>query len=105
MRLSNLINQRSHIIVEVEGEGEVHVHYNPSIYTPNFLEEMRDMDTVVALGKLITEWDLENDDGTVYSLETEEISKLPLRFLNAVMRAITEDMVPKSKSQTDSGSF
>ena len=104
----------SSIVRSVEvplGYGEpLKIQYNAGIYTPKFLEEMRDKSTREMLSLLIHTWDLTDDEGKPYPYDAESLENLPHLILNEIVDAITNDLVLKSGTGTplvnfDTGGF
>lgn len=117
MRLSQLLNRRVELSVEVEG-GEIKFTHNPAAYTLAFQEELRamkgadDEETALrfystALPKLVTEWDLVDDKGKTVPVTADTIRQIPLDVLNAMMEAINVTRRPfeTEKPSEGTGSF
>jgi len=85
------------------GKADLHVTYRPSTYTHELIEELEELAEqrfqsaayMVVLPKLVTKWDLlEDDDLTPVPLTEERLAKLPLIFLDDVFDAIRDDAEP-----------
>jgi hypothetical protein len=93
-------------MVEVTfGEEKMNVTYRPSCVTPQFLDDLQQPKQgeaiTDAVQALVVEWDLLNEQGRKLPPTSAVIRKLPLSFLMAVIKAITEDTeVPKAPLET-----
>lgn len=124
IKLSQIAAQRATTEVEFEGGAKLTVVHNPSAFTPEFEALIREEeDSKVAsqflikmLCKLIHEWDLVDDEGTILGADhvgevvpvtQENLCKVPFTVLGAISSAVLEEHKPvkKSDAPTRSGSF
>jgi len=87
------------------GEEKMNVTYRPSCVTPQFLDDLQQPQQgeaiAVSIEKLVVEWDLLNEQGKKLPAKKAIVKTLPIAFLMAVIKAITEDTeVPKAPSET-----
>lgn len=95
------------------GEGEVlHFSYNPAKFTTRFYQEITHedgknnvADLAVFVNALVTEWDLQGEDGVTVPLTVDSLATLPLKFLGQIVEKINEDNNPNKSSSAPSGSF
>lgn len=106
LTLAKLHGNLADVSFEYEGE-TVHLKYRPNVYTPAFLLNLmrlqeqeksgglsaETLTAVVDLAKaVLAEWDVLGDDGAPWAINDEHLRALPLDFLGALLRAITNDV-------------
>ena len=90
-------------VISISWDGEtVDVSYFPNVVTPDLLEKVDEAakkDDLSVLGVMLEPvldwWDiLEHDGGPRIPTDAETIRSVPMSFLNALQKAITEDSNP-----------
>jgi len=108
--LSELRAKEKKIVVDFYGE-KVNVTYRPNVITPAYQQRIKDLrgksDTPEAeqwavIIEAVSDWDLTDDEG-VLAVNSAGIALVPTELLQAIMRAISEDASPNSKSAATSG--
>lgn len=92
-KLSELRAASRTVSVSVDG-GSIAVRYRPNVYTAGFLSELADKSVSEALCSLLTGWDLTDDDGEEIPITPAVLADLPLPLLQAIWRAVQEDLLP-----------
>jgi hypothetical protein len=97
MRLSEIKNRTKKVEVSFD-EDVVTVTYNPNYVTVDYLHELRgiggeedqNLDSILTpFLSVITDWDLQNDDGTVIPITIESLRTVPLNILNGILEKVT----------------
>lgn len=97
MKLTELTKKTRKIIVTYLGES-AEVEYRLAVVTPGFLSELKGLngtDSVIhQLEKIVIRWDVTDENGHEIPPTEEQIRKydIPVRFLSAVIRAVSDDM-------------
>jgi hypothetical protein len=101
IEIGHLISKRKPLVVEWEGE-RVNLAYRP--YTlaigQAITDALREGDrtyVVEEMERLLIEWDI-TEEGEPLPIDAESLGRLPLELLNAISRAILEEMYPNRKS-------
>ena len=96
--IANLKKNRSSATIEFLGE-TAEVIYKPSEFTPELESEAASVEKdkigeflVTVLSRLIESWDVTSEDGTQYEPTPENLSKLQVDFLAAVLKGIGESI-------------
>ncbi len=116
MRVSQLaVGMVTPLTVEVAG-GQVAMHYNPGVYTPEYIAEItsdkgaQDADILPKmLASVISDWDLTDVDPDTgsekpYPITEANLRKLPVRFLSKIAQEIAADMQPDPTKTGNSAS-
>lgn len=111
VRVSDLKNATAPLTVKC-GDIEVNLRYRPTAISSARQDEfMAELDAnkytdamVTFLPDVIASWDLENDDGTPFPIDANEMRNvLPNAFLRKCLEDVLGDMYPKVKSESGSG--
>lgn len=111
IRIGDLQKDKSSVTIKYLGEEAV-VSYVPSRYSPvveqTLHESIKNGVAGVGLAALIvnivTAWDVIGEDGNPVPLKSEDVMKLPILFLSAVVNQITADMnVDKEELKNSEG--
>lgn len=110
IKLSDLKKDIRAVEIPVGGE-MLRVEYHPNAYTPELeekaqaaMKDSRSHDLFYAmLPPVLHSWDLEQDDGTPLPIDVSGVKQVPIVILTSIMMAITDDLMPKKPSGTDSG--
>ena len=97
--LNHLKNDKRTITADYFGD-PVNLVYKPSELTPTVEAEIRDNDqsVVKVFCKLIVNWDVVDEKGEELPITEEVVGEMPSAFLNALIYACRDDMIPKVKS-------
>ncbi len=98
--LNHLRNDKRNITASYFGD-TVDISYKPSELTPTVEDEIRENDqgTVVKIFcKLITKWDVVDENGEELPVTPEVVGDMPSAFLNALIFACRDDMIPKARN-------
>lgn len=99
MKLNELKNKRKTLVFDTQ-YGELSIEYCPGEYTPEIEGLITDGEdkplatTAELLGRMITQWDIEDDDGKPLPVDINTMMKLPLDLLVVMIKEITEDVRP-----------
>lgn len=112
MKLATIENDAVDVAVSYKGE-TLHVTYNAAAYTSKLEESLRrpeeetSQSRILArlLSRLLVKWDLVDAKDKPVKTDEETLAGLPIKFLSAVAKGITEDTSPNSTTTADSGSF
>ena len=106
IEIGHLVSKRKPLKIEWAGE-TVNIVYRP--YSLSIGQEIRDALTgddrhylIEEMRRLLVEWDI-TEDGQPVPIDEESLERLPLEFLNAVSRAILDEMYPNRKSAGSTG--
>lgn len=66
------------------------VSYRPNKMTTAWMNDGRKL--VDSMPEIVTEWDLTDDDGSPFPLDSENLSRLPITFLGYVLSQLLGDM-------------
>lgn len=96
LKFSELFQETKTVTMEWLGK-TLNLKVAVAYYTPEFEESLdKEIDDkrpsqklVKWILSLVKEWDLLQDDGTVYPLEEKAVNKLPTEFLGEVVRLVT----------------
>lgn len=102
LTLAKLQGNLANCSFDYEGE-TVHIKYRPNVYTPAFLLNLiRLQDTTMSaetltamvdlVKQVVAEWDVLDEDGAVWPLTEVNLQSLPLEFLAAMLRTVTDDV-------------
>lgn len=102
LTLAKLQGNLANCSFEYDGE-TVHLKYRPNVYTPAFLLNlMRLQDTTMStetlsaivdlVKQVVADWDVLDEAGAVWPLTEANLQSLPLEFLAAMLRAVTDDV-------------
>lgn len=117
MKVSALKSAVRRIQVPVPGEDQdapeekVWVDYRPGELTLEVQDELKEaVDSgfesdaaFVILKRVLSAWDLQDDEGNPWPVTVEGIKKVPLIFLGAIMGGIEEDSRPNPQRGATSG--
>jgi len=101
MKLNELKKKRKALSLDTQ-YGKVNIEYCPVEYTgevERILAEGKDRPIaalVELLGRVLRQWDIEDDDGQPLPVTEEILMKLPVDLLAVITEKITEDMRPKA---------
>lgn len=106
MRLSQLQEDSCPLAIEM-GDDSLNIVYLPSGYTPELEDKfMASSEKNRAGGSLaeflsgmLVKWDLQDDEGNVHPTDMDSLRHLPVKFLNSIVEAISEDMNPQKKTK------
>lgn len=109
LTLRQMAEDRASASFEYMGE-TVHFTYMPGHYTPEMeakIREQSEEDTsflIETITTIVVDWDVQNDDGTMYPIDAEHVEALPAKFLLHVMSAVWQDMIPGEGRTSGGGS-
>ncbi len=99
MKLNELKNKCKALTLDTQ-YGELKIEYCPGEYTPEIEGLITDgvdkplATTAELLGRMIVQWDIEDDDGKPLPVNMNTLMKLPLDLLLVMVKGITEDARP-----------
>lgn len=103
--ISKIRKQSESFTLKYAGE-TVTVEYDPSAYTPKFVEEMSEGWLYIPITKIVKKWDLMEEDAggneTMYPLTEKALRELPIPFLRALWNRIQEELSPNPPKRQDS---
>ncbi len=101
MKLNDLKNKRKVLSLDTQ-YGKLNIEYCPVEYTgevERILAEGQNRPIaalVELLGRILKQWDIEDDDGQPLPVTEEMLMKLPVDILVAITEKITEDIRPNA---------
>lgn len=114
MQLAQLLGEQRTVTIPF-GDESLNVVYSPDQFTPELEERYMSMVQTQRSGMalaqiicgLVKKWDLIDNSNNVYPLDVETLSKMPVTFLNAVVDAVNNDIMPKKTNakRSNNGSF
>lgn len=86
--------------MEYEGEKVTFTAKKASL-TPQFLKDAGDLISYPkAVSEVVTDWDVTSDDaGNKYPIDEENLARLPVPFLTAILNKISESWAGDKKKQ------
>lgn len=97
MKINSLVSDRVPLEIEFPG-GKLKLVYNPHKITPAFLARLYEVSDEEFYGSVVTEWDLEDENGERVSFTAEALQQVPTFIRRAVAQAVLEAQVPNSTS-------
>lgn len=99
LRIKDLQNGRKECIVQIDETSSLKVGYNPNkISAVNLNMAGEGLNPLCeSLSKIITSWDLYDEDDKMMEVTVENIKSLNLLFVNKMFEAILTDAFPKVK--------
>lgn len=110
LTISNLQNKAKAIVFEYEGT-DVEIFYNPAKFTRAYREKLSDEITALQdesgtisdakafteyrikfLVDVLVKWNIDNEDGTMFAINQENLEAIPEVLLNALWTAIFEEV-------------
>ena len=114
MQLAQILGEQRTVTIPF-GDDLLNVVYAPDQFTPELEERYMSMVQTQRSGMalaqiicgLVKKWDLVDNGGNVYPLEVQALSKMPVTFLNSVVDALNNDIMPKKTNAkpSNNGSF
>jgi len=104
IKLSDLTKETRKLFVNLGAHEPLEIKYRARAYTAELENNLASAHerpaTALAqmLGSLIVDWNLVDDDGNLYPLDNEHLSKLPVQVMIAIFQAIAEDMRPNQQT-------
>ena len=103
MNISKKLAQTEQFEMEYEGEKVSFTAKSVSL-TPQFLKDAGDLISYPkAVAEFVTDWDVTTDDaGNKYPIDEENLARLPVPFLTAVLNKISESWAGDKKKASAS---
>lgn len=99
MRLNELKKKSKALVLDTQ-YGALHIAYCPAEYTGEVEGIVADgqekpMAAIVKLlGRLVTQWDIEGEDGEPLAVREDILWQIPIDLLVVMVKGISEDMRP-----------
>jgi hypothetical protein len=100
MNISKKLAQTEQFELEYEGE-KVAFEAKSYTLTPQFLKDAGDLISYPkAVAEVVTDWDVTTDDaGNKYPIDEENLARLPVPFLTAILNKVAESWSGDKKKQ------
>ncbi len=108
LRLSDLLNGRRPLTVELDEGKTIEIVYNPGVLTPEMAAEVaqiREAPVAAMLSRVLLEWDMYDDTSAdaagnppAVPTDFDTLRRLPSKFLQDLQRAIMADVFDTKNS-------
>lgn len=102
LKISDLMAKKCALAVDIQGV-PVQLTYRPNVITPEKMARMKKLTVEESIVKqvcmIVVEWDIETEAGRPLPITEQELRKVPVDVLAAVLHAINNDSTPSEEEK------